>query len=513
MAIAFDSNKILLKKLSLSTLNNRKEFEIVAARGKLRNYKKEITIFSCYIAPKLSKTDSAAFMETLSDAISEAKSTSEGWFVLGGDWNNRSLSGLLDMYPDISQLVTPPTRKDNTLDIFLTNLNCHIKTTAVCSPLEGEVGQKSDHKIVIFESLLPRPKSFTWEVHEYLQVTKVGSERFIELLKNETWQTVLSEWPNQDRMTINFHRILETHIDSCFSWKRVRRKSSDKPWISDAIRTRIKHRRAIFRLEGRSELWKRIDKGIQQTIAFRKRAYEDKMCSRLEQSGRSSKWYSIYKNLLSDDMPARWSVTELEPDQQPIDLANNLAEHFSKITNMSRPLDMKKDIPRSEIGPGLIPQLDRGHVEDVLKKFKKCSSRVTGDIPRELVNPCARSLSTALTPIYNACLLNKAWPDIWKVETVIPIPKTISPGGMDDLRPISMTTLWSKLLESFVATFTLDESKNNWKKSQFGGRKGASTDHVLVSLWDRILTGLDKGNKAVVLSGIDFSKSFSRCSY
>ena len=76
-----------------------------------------------------------------------------------------------------------------------------------------------------------------------------------------------------------------------------------------------------------------------------------------------------------------------------------------------------------------------------------------------------------------------------------------------------MTTLWSKVLESYVATFSLQESKDKWKNSQFGGRKGASTNHVLVKLWDYILTGLDQGAKAVVLAGLDFSKSFSRCSH
>lgn len=69
------------------------------------------------------------------------------------------------------------------------------------------------------------------------------------------------------------------------------------------------------------------------------------------------------------------------------------------------------------------------------------------------------------------------------------------------------------MLESLVAGFTLEESAGHWKRDQFGGRKGSSTDHVLIELWDKILTGLESGAKAVVLSAIDFSKSFSRCSY
>ena len=99
---------------------------------------------------------------------------------------------------------------------------------------------------------------------------------------------------------------------------------------------------------------------------------------------------------------------------------------------------------------------------------------------------------------------------------MVPIPKVPTPEDMNDIRPISMTPLWSKLLESFVATYTLIETGINWKDNQHGGRKGSSTDHVLVQLWDTILTELDSANdrpKAAVLCGIDFSKSFSRCAY
>ena len=138
---------------------------------------------------------------------------------------------------------------------------------------------------------------------------------------------------------------------------------------------------------------------------------------------------------------------------------------------------------------------------------------MTGDIPKELVNPCSYKLAEALTLIYNVSFLNRSWPRRWKTETVIPILKSISPGSFDDIHPISMTTLWSKILESYVATFTLEETQSNWKNNQYGGRKESSPDHVLVGLWNGILTGLENGAKSVTLSGIDFSKSFSRCSH
>ena len=119
----------------------------------------------------------------------------------------------------------------------------------------------------------------------------------------------------------------------------------------------------------------------------------------------------------------------------------------------------------------------------MLKRFQniiKSNSRATGDIPKDLVNPNVNKLAQALTPIYSASFLIKAWPNVKKVEMVIPIPKTLSPGNFDDVCLISMTILWSKEMECYIATFTLEETSSNWNKDHYGGLIGSGTDHMLV---------------------------------
>ena len=65
-----------------------------------------------------------------------------------------------------------------------------------------------------------------------------------------------------------------------------------------------------------------------------------------------------------------------------------------------------------------------------------------------------------------------------------------------------------------MASYTLIETGKFWKKNQHGGKRGSGTDHMLVSLWDSILSNLDDPNiLATTLVGVDFSKSFSRCSF
>ena len=393
-------------------------------------------------------------------------------------------------------------------------MNCleSVVQKRTCHPLEGENGQVSDHKIVLVELKLPRPKSYSWDVHEYLQITEADTKKFLDTVNSLSWTELTAAWPDQDKMAEIFTDTLSSILMNCFRWKRVRRRSTDKPWISDALRDRIRRRTAVFWLEGRSELWKRLDRGIKKTINYRKNKYEERMALKLEQSGRTGQWYSIYKYIASDDMPDRWNEIDLDPNQTPIKLADKLASHFLSITNTTPRLS-QDNIPTSNTGSGMIPQLDKSITEKLLRSYKKTNSRVQGDIPRDLVNPCTSKLAEALKKVYNASFLNKKGPKIWKVETIIPIPNSISPGSFDDVRPISMTTLWSKILESLVAGFTLDETSSNWRNDQYGGRKGSSTDHVLVNLRDKILTGLDQGFKASVISAIDFSKSFSRCSF
>lgn len=70
-------------------------------------------------------------------------------------------------------------------------------------------------------------------------------------------------------------------------------------------------------------------------------------------------------------MPTRWNVTELSPNESPKDLANKLADHFNQVTNISKPLDLCTEVPKSSAGPEMIPQLLVNNVEKVSRNYKK----------------------------------------------------------------------------------------------------------------------------------------------
>ena len=286
--MAYRKENVSLKKLDLSSLKGRKEFEILAVRGKIKGYEKDLTLFSCYLPPKLTRQESAEFFDVLTDAITQARSSSDGWISIGGDWNNRSLQPIQDLFPDILAVKTGPTRKNSTLDIFCNNFNNYVRKTEVCSPLEGELGQVSDHGIVLFEALLPRKAAFSWETHEYLKITEEGKNKFITDLNATDWSELKGLWPDEEKMTAVFQIHLDKLMNECFAWKRVRKKSNNKPWMTDSILERIDDRKKVFRKEGRSDLFNRLNKGIQKTIRIRKKKHEQDMLDKLEQTGRTN---------------------------------------------------------------------------------------------------------------------------------------------------------------------------------------------------------------------------------
>ena len=158
-----------------------------------------------------------------------------------------------------------------------------------------------------------------------------------------------------------------------------------------------------------------------------------------------------------------------------------------------------------------LPNLEVYDVAIRLRKFKKPKSMVRGDIFPDLVTQFADFLAVPLTSIYNEISRTLTWPGIWKEEFVTIIPKTRTPREIGQLRNISCTMLASKVYESYVLGWALEQV--SLKENQFGGTKGCSPAHLLVSVWQNVLADLEDCRAATLLTAIDYAKAFNRMQY
>ena len=109
----------------------------------------------------------------------------------------------------------------------------------------------------------------------------------------------------------------------------------------------------------------------------------------------------------------------------------------------------------------------------------------------------------------NASLREGVVPVEWKQATVLPVPKVTPTPSMDKLRPVSLTTTLAKVAESFITRWMMGDMESSLENSQFGNRKGRSTNQYFVQLVQYAHQALQDGQNADFLA-IDYSKAFDR---
>jgi hypothetical protein len=78
-------------------------------------------------------------------------------------------------------------------------------------------------------------------------------------------------------------------------------------------------------------------------------------------------------------------------------------------------------------------------------------------------------LAVPLTEIFNDSFREKYFPKIWKQYKLKGIPKSSPCSTVDNLRPIALTSVLSKIQESFVVNWMNEDIQGKISASQFGG--------------------------------------------
>ena len=152
-------------------------------------------------------------------------------------------------------------------------------------------------------------------------------------------------------------------------------------------------------------------------------------------------------------------------------------------------------------------------VEDVVSAVRstKINSAPGPDgVPPILFHKCIESLAKPLHLILKKSFENSDIPEIWKEAIITPIYK--SKGQKSDpsqYRPISLTSQIVKLLERIIRIYLIQylEVNNAFPDSQHGFRPGRSTVSQLVEQYESILDALAKKHNIDIIM-LDYAKAF-----
>ncbi len=148
-------------------------------------------------------------------------------------------------------------------------------------------------------------------------------------------------------------------------------------------------------------------------------------------------------------------------------------------------------------------------MEKALLSINWTKSAGPNGIPSWILLDFACVLGDPFCSIFNAFTCDGYIPEEWRAADVCALPKVNPPKHVDsDLRPISLTTIISKLMESFVCIWIWDYIAEKISSDQYGYTNKTGTVHTLINLVHGWSAPTNTHHTFVRVLLLDFKKAF-----
>ncbi len=448
------------------------------------------------------------------------------------DWNNWSspssnmkeegntfLEWMRDNF--LYQHVDTPTRgrdnqKSNILDLIITNEENMVTDLEHLSPLG-----KSDHELLYFRfnSYVTRNPSF----QSKLCYDKGNYDKMRSDLSLIDWQTELNSFDNVDDQW-NFFRqkIIDTttlHVPK----RKPPKFNTNQPGIFNEkiLKSIRKKHRAWQRYMETKDGEKYIEycrvRNKVKTMTRQAKIKLEKSISDQAKTNPKSFWkYTKSKlktkdNIPDLDIPNTNNITT-KNDQEKADVFQKFfSSVFIKDTDNSHPLPNITIRTATHMEKIYISESD---VKKKLEILKVNKSPGPDNIHPRILFELRENIAKPLTTIFNTSILTRKIPQEWKDAHVSSIFKKGNRQKPNNYRPVSLTCISCKILESIVKDHIVLHMKRNnlFSKSQFGFLKGRSTTYQLLIAIDKWTEILDSGGNVDTIY-FDFMKAFDTVSH
>ena len=229
LAVVFKKSNINFKRHSFFT----GEYEILAVKCRVEVARKDLFVIATYYPPSMKAGEVERMNEIICDEVLKIKlDYKDPLIIIAGDMNKKNCKTFNDESPDIKEIVSPPTRNGERLDLCYTNCNVD-KCYTVC-PVWSSEGVDSDHLSLCFCMSMEGTK-FTYDTVIRRKITKRGEEEFCKRIRDETWEGVHREVTACKKVSA-LHNIIENYKTECFPVKTSRIRNDEDPWVTNHAR-------------------------------------------------------------------------------------------------------------------------------------------------------------------------------------------------------------------------------------------------------------------------------------
>lgn len=487
----------------------------------------EILILGTYRPPDAPLEDALTSLESTLEVLLPANSG----ICIVGDFNvdslveSREKSALNELLAsfNIHRLPLPATRLTSTsetsIDLVCTSLDNDLLSVEVIH------AHLSDHTGQITSLLFPLMKRPT-DVSTRRHFNHNNMLAFKENVSHQTWDDILREEDAESAYS-KFVTVVTSILDQTCPYKTSRSKPARQKVVSydrevREMKTAFTEARDKFILTGRPE-----DK---TDLAQKKKIYDlklrtlrqkenEKVIS--ESSNKNKAIWSIINSEINASQKSKDSTWSLKTaNDETINSIHTVSELFNTyFINIAEETLHERNPPKTRAATNVAFTLEerlqtlapatKHEISKIIRATKVSSSAGVDDISSRLMKFCEKELLTPLTNLINKSLVQGVFPTKMKTSKVYPLHKKGPKYEIQNYRPISLVSTFSKVLERVVLNRLRNHLHQNDIKlsEQHGFIPGRSTITALGEIIEHIIDSLDSGN-TIVATSLDLSKAF-----
>ena len=514
-------NQVLLENIS----KNLDFIESLFIKFEINNYK--VICGVVYHRPGSSNDE---FINEMSNILEYAMQKCKYVYIMGDlninllNCTNRIPCNLIDLFHGygIFSLINRPTRvnKDSCTLIDHIWSNCLDKFDC-----NGIIHTNISDHFPVFSSFLLKDNMKGGDGETRQLSFRIFNDDNVNKFKAElgqiTWDLVFNT-DNADVAFDHFFLFFKSVFDKNFPivTKVVNTNHLNKPFIDDEIKKLIKEKDRIHK------------KYLKRPITFNKqyKLIRNKVNSLIKQ--KKNKYYREKLKNCSNDIKKTWGIINeilhRKSDKQtstsfninnklvddPTIIAHAFNDYYVNVgSNLAQSIEAVNISFEQYLGENSNTQLTFKLVNcnDILAIVKDLKDSAPGfdDIPASIIKKVIPLIVEPLCHICNCSLQGGVFPSKLKLAKVVPIYKKDEKDKLIDYRPISILSVFSKIIERVACDQLIYYLETNelLSNTQFGFREGRSTTAAALNLTDQILSAFDE-NKFTIGIFLDLKKAF-----
>ena len=274
-------------------------------------------------------------------------------------------------------------------------------------------------------------------------------------------------------------------IDQFCPIRTVKLSTKDPFYISPLVKFLLKKRNKLFRKRNfrRAEsITKQITEMIRNKI------------SRNRGDRGSRKWWNIINEQRGKSKETQTSLFD----------SNDINKHFASISTVDN------YVSPTMVQSNELLEFTLHEVYYSLLNLKKSAVGHDG-LPYWVFRSNAHVLALPMMHIYNLCLRQAMFPDLFKIAEIRALPKKSKVTSLDDLRPISVTPILARHFGRLIYTKYIKRAYNKWLEPLlFGFRQQSSTEYALLRILHECRVLEANGCDYARIMSVDLSKAFDR---